>query len=731
VWLSIIEAEAIRPDPPPDGVPGYRRNPMSSTSALGIAVRRVARFDRAAISWPAGLLAAIPVVAALGIPIAAGDPVAGVTMGVGAMLVGTAWRTQGGRPPLAVMATDSVLMALSTLVGCLTGDVLWVHLIALAVWSLMAGLLVGLGNGGGAVGTQAIIAVVVFGRFTEPLPQALGLAGLVLSGGAAQVLFLSLVRYPSPLGVQRRATARAYDDLADLAVAAAADSALPAAAALDEADASLASGTLFADQAVLTMRNLVDEGHRVRVGLTALNGLSARLPADGQAAADLHALAGELSATLHLAAATIRRPTDADGQLEAAAQRAGAAIDTFAHDAREEGAEIWPILGRQLAALGGQLRAIASIAPSAGRSGRLRSRRPVGHRGHPLRGLAADIDALVGNLSLQSPAARHALRLAVIVPVATLISRQLPVSHAYWVVVAAATVLRPEFGATFTRGTERASATAVGVALAGLIAAGLQPADGLTVVLVGLMAWLGYATMPASFAVGYAFITALVVFLLNVLSPDTTATATARLLDTVIGAGIGLAVFAAWPTWARLPAQQALSDLVTAQQRYLQAVLGALVTGEPLSAGEARSAARAARLARTRAEADVARSLDEPASRRIDERKGPGLLGEMRRLVRAAHVLRLDAEADETDGRAREPMPRLARLARSIDVELAAVARALHTDDLQLSTEYPDLRIAYHRFAQDASPAERALLPELDELVDAANSVAELVARQP
>jgi uncharacterized membrane protein YccC len=243
------------------------------------------------------------------------------------------------------------------------------------------------------------------------------------------------------------------------------------------------------------------------------------------------------------------------------------------------------------------------------------------------------------------------------------------------------------------------------------------------------MAWLGYATMPASFAVGYAFITALVVFLLNVIDPDTTATATARLVDTVIGAGIGLAVFAAWPTWARLPAQQALSDLVTAQQRYLQAVLGALVTGEPLSAGEARRAARAARLARTRAEADVARSLDEPPSRRIDERKGPGLLGEMRRLVRAAHVLRLDAEASEAGGSAREPMPRLARLARSIDVELSAVARALHTDELQLSAEYPDLRIAYQRFAQEASPAERALLPELDELVDAANSVAELVAR--
>ena len=43
----------------------------------------------------------------------------------------------------------------------------------------------------------------------------------------------------------------------------------------------------------------------------------------------------------------------------------------------------------------------------------------------------------------------------------------------------------------------------------------------MTVVLVGLLAWVAYAVFPASFAVGFAFITALVVFLLNAISPDT------------------------------------------------------------------------------------------------------------------------------------------------------------------------------------------------------------------
>ena len=120
-------------------------------------------------------------------------------MGAGAMLVGIAWRTTGGRPPLALMATDAALMALSTFVGCVTGASTWAHLLVLCVWSLLAGLLVALGARGAVLGTQAIIAVVVFGRFSQPAAQALGLAGFVLAGGLAQVVFLSVVRWPTPL----------------------------------------------------------------------------------------------------------------------------------------------------------------------------------------------------------------------------------------------------------------------------------------------------------------------------------------------------------------------------------------------------------------------------------------------------------------------------------------------------------------------------------------------------
>ncbi|MHB1835410.1 MAG: hypothetical protein ACYCXW_10620, partial [Solirubrobacteraceae bacterium] len=193
------------------------RHAEGHSAAFSEAVRAAARFDRRLVSIPAGVIAAVPVVAVLGIALALGHTVPAVTMGAGAMIVGIAWRATGGRPPLAVMATDTVVMGLATFVGCLTGSVTWLHIAVLCLLSGAGGLLVGVGNRGGVVGMQSIIAAVVFGRFSEPGPQALGLAALVMAGGAAQVAFLSLVRWPTPLHAQRMATAAAFRALSALA----------------------------------------------------------------------------------------------------------------------------------------------------------------------------------------------------------------------------------------------------------------------------------------------------------------------------------------------------------------------------------------------------------------------------------------------------------------------------------------------------------------------------------
>jgi uncharacterized membrane protein YccC len=706
-----------------------------------VAVRNAARFDRSRVSVQAGLLAAIPVVVVLALGTVAWDPVAGVTMGAGAMLVGIAWRTAGGRPPLALMATDAGLMAVSTFVGSVTGSVSWLHFAVICVWAGLGGLLAGVGNRGGVLGTQAIIAVVVFGRFSQPAPAALGLASLVLAGGLAQVVFLSLVRWPSPLRAQRMATAAAYRALAEVAGAPSDVSTLPAASALDDAAMTLASPTLFGDPAIMTLRSLVDEGHRLRVQLSAIHALERRPGAPAASAdeypADIRAVALAVAAeALGLAGRAIEGDEAAARALPARvaelATQADAAAAALRGDLRGASAEPATVqIARRLPALAGQLRAVCSLAPAAGKGGGLRSRRPQGRTNRPLQRLAADLEQMRANASLDSPVGRHAVRLVSVVAMTEVVSRQLPLQRSYWMVVAAATVLRPEFGATFTRGTERVLGTVLGVALAGAIAVGLHPAGGVIVAIVGCLAWAAYALFPASFAVGFAFITALVVFLLNAVSPDTLATASARLLDTLVGGTIGLLAYAVWPTWARGPARNALARLVGAQRDYARGVLTSVITGRRAREQDMRPLARQARLARTSAEATVALSLSEPRGRRIDADQSQGMLGAMRRLIQAFHVLRLEAQ----DDRERAPLPALAPFAADLDGLLEIVEESLSAPTSTSTDEgpLPDLRGRYAALARELGrdAGSSALLAELDEIVDAANGLAALAGRDP
>ncbi|HLI59454.1 MAG TPA: FUSC family protein [Solirubrobacteraceae bacterium] len=705
---------------------------MSTTSSQRSTVTTLARaavqFNRAAVSPTAGALAAIPMVALLGGLIAAGQPVAGITSAVGAMFVAIAWRVQGGRPPYAVMATDAVLMALATFAGCLSGHILWLHLVILAAFSLAGGLLVGLGRAAGIVGFQSLLAVVVFGRFAEPLGPAAGIAGLVGAGGLAQVAFLIVVRWPPPLVAQRRATAAAYRELAELAAGDELTSALPAATALDEARTTLSGGTLFGASAIAPLRSLVNEGHRLRVAITALNGLAGRIADSPGAAAAVHAIGVDTRLALQSAADGIEGSGHGAEVLERLVGEITRAVaDLQARDAPDGAPDtVWVVLVRRLAALAGQLRAVAGLVPAAAAGSGLRDRRPHRRTSHPLRQLRTDLAELRANLSLDSPPTRHALRLAVIVPGTELLAGALPLQRGYWVVVAAAATIRPEFGATFTRGIERVGGTALGVALAGLIATALHPGEAATVGYVGLFAWAAMSTFAASYALGFSCITALVVFLLNTLAPDTFATASARLVDTLIGGAVGLAVFAAWPTWSRRPAQELLSELADALRRYGALILEALIDGVPVPDRAARASAREARLARAQATAAVGRSLSEPARRRIDARVGSGVLDEMLRLVHAMHALRLEAQ-DEPD---RAPLPALQPFARALDVQLAAISRALRSDELRLSSEYVDLRSLSDRFGQDASTEQaQALAAIVDELADATNSIDELIAR--
>ena len=112
------------------------------------------------------------------------------------------------------MAVAGAATALSTAVGSLTAHVLPAAVLALAIWGAVAGLLAGAGPAATVVGVQAVVGLVVLGRFPLTPAGAAAAAGEVLLGSAGQVLLCALLRAPARHLVERRALARLADDLA-------------------------------------------------------------------------------------------------------------------------------------------------------------------------------------------------------------------------------------------------------------------------------------------------------------------------------------------------------------------------------------------------------------------------------------------------------------------------------------------------------------------------------------
>ena len=108
-------------------------------------------------------------------------------------------------------------------------------------------------------------------------------------------------------------------------------------------------------------------------------------------------------------------------------------------------------------------------------------------------------------------------------------------------------------------------------------------------------------------------------------------------------------------------------------------------------------------------------------------------LAAMRRLIQAGHVLRLEVQ----DERPRLPLPGLEPLAADLDVVLTRVESPLRArpdePGSSATAELPDLRGRYLAFARSAPDDVQAegVLDELDEMVDAANSLSVLVGLEP
>lgn len=180
------------------------------------------------------------------------------------------------------------------------------------------------------------------------------------------------------------------------------------------------------------------------------------------------------------------------------------------------------------------------------------------------------------------------IRLMVCTGIAALMTQVLPLQRSYWVVLTVAIILKPDYGSVFARAVQRGLGTVAGAVLGAAVLA-VVPYGPWLLVPFGVMAALLPYGKARNFGLAAAFLTPLVVLLIDLQAGGGWRLAADRLIDTLLACAIVLLFgYALWPSsWqAHLPGQFAQTLLAVCA--YMEEALIAAWTpdaGAPAGAG--------------------------------------------------------------------------------------------------------------------------------------------------
>ncbi len=695
-------------------------------------VKATFALDRSKLDATSGLRLAVGVALPLLVGLLLDRPLDGAAAAGGAFFAGFAAFTVGYRARVRSVLFATVAVAFSTFVGAAVGQETILLVPTVALWGFVAGLVVSLGFGPGIIGTQAVIGLLIITQYSMPLPDAVGRAGLVAAGGLGQALLVVSLWPLRRAPVERRALGAVYRSLAAYAlVLARGHAAPPDSAPLGAARTALADPQPWGDGAA-AYTALLEQAERLRTTLAALGHARATLAqvADRTAAVQaLDTLVADAAGVLTAVAAAAEQPRSADRRTGLARADDG---DRWARMEVEAGhlMRAAAVAGPARAHLGPSL-----LAEVQGRATDLMDSlravvqlEPGGPVQAPRGRLTTDARAtLRANLTLRSSAFRHALRLAVTLAIGTALAARLPFEHRYWLPLTALVVLRPDFTSTFTRGLSRILGTAAGAVLASASVVVLEPGPVLLAVLIAITAFLGYTVIFANYALYGLAVTGFVVFLIGLTGLPGAAAVLDRVEATVLGGALALLAYVVWPTWERVRVNEQLARLLVAQACYASGLLRQYACAT-VDLGAAQELRAAARLARTNAEASVARVLDEPGHYRA----GPVVaIGAATRRYALAG-LALQAHLPQVSvPRAPEELEALAT-----ELDLAAQGLAIALREGRSPEQLPPLRTAQERLRarlrEHPDALDAAVLDvEVEVLVAAVEQVAIQLAKTP
>ncbi len=635
-----------------------------------------------------GLECALAIALPLAIGLITDHPGVGVWGALGAYLANFSVIQPGYRVRVRIVFAASVVVAAATFLGAVTGIESPVVFPVMAGWAFLAGLAVALGPSVAMIGVTSAVGMVIATALNASAGVALQDAAAAFGGGLSAALFAFAFHWRGERA-ESAALAAAYRTLSAYATEIPRGGpTLPDSGPFDTLAATLAVPGAHRGRAPAAAdRALAGRCERLRSALAALAIARDRLSGQAPDSPEQRAIAAidGFAAVAGTELEDIARCCATEDSSEASSSTS-----------RLPTAEHWLERVNDIEATAAadavtEVRRQLDSARHVLASGRLpvqEGKDPprVSHPHITLRSLSQRPDtldevllALRSNLTLQSTAFRHALRLAVTVTIATVLYRLISVTDGYWIVVAVLFIMKPDFGSTVGRGVLRIVGTVGGVTLTTLLLASLRPSPAVLALLAVAAAVPAYSLFSANYGLFTAAITCLVVCLAAFIGlPATTAVAN-RGVDNLIASGLAIIAVVVWPTWVATGVPGLVAACLRAQHRFGDSVLSMFVGPRPdPPVGDAAidQMVRAARLARSNAEAAVERMAAEtPGIRKghLSLDAAEGILAQIHRYGLAGLSLRLHKQHSD-DG---QDMRELAPIREAITGSFAELASAV------------------------------------------------------
>jgi len=602
----------------------------------------------------------------------------------------------------------------------------------------LTGLVATLGPTATSVALQWSTGLLLVSALPLSAGQAAIRAALVLGGGLWQGALVASSWALNRGGAERTALAASYTGLSEYAAQLAEGGngllsleEMPGTSALADPNPLLRSAER------LDLVNLAEEAERIRVSLTAIGAVAREESAAGPRSLLLASAQALDDVARALSARRGRRQRQQLRSLGQSGERV--ATIALAPDAGWR----WvgeALLGQLRSAIRGAEQLLGAEPLGFARPPSRRSQRGAVIRPDTIR-LQQGLLTLRASVGPSTEAGRHALRLAVVAALATLLAKAINFPHDYWVVLTVIFVLRPDYSSTLQRGVQRAGGTIVGAGLG--VATALLARTGTPALLVGTGVSLAavYAVFMANYLLLGVFLADFTVVFLALLGMSADGTALARLAATAFGAAVALIAYVVWPSWEGSSANVKFAALLEDEGQYAAALLRAYSRPPDDEEAHLRSLELEGRRAHTDADASADRLSDEPPRPPMTAELARALIAAAQSQALAELTLHAaitpelalvpaDRKGSAQDGRADTetgpPSPALDRLAAGLETASGLLARSLRA--LKPPGRLPPLRELQAAITEPLDD-NRVLLTTTDSIVDTVNTTADILRR--